>query len=292
MAHKDYHNGDCLVYACVNQKGGVGKSVTSTNLGIGLARCGQKVLIVDLDSQASQTVSLGWTQPDDLPVTIATQLGSVIENKPFDPTSGILHHAEGVDLMPSSIELSGLEMRMVNAMSREFALRSYLSEVKRNYDTVVLDCPPTLGMMTINALAAADRVIVPVQPEYLSVIGMTQLFDTVSLVKKQINPGLKVEGVLLTLANMRTNLAKNTLEILKKAYGDPSRAGSSIRIFPNPIPYSTKVKEASASGKSVFAYEPYGRAAYAYEQLVKEVERNGRQIGTDLRPAKKVELSR
>ncbi|MDR2753638.1 MAG: AAA family ATPase, partial [Oscillospiraceae bacterium] len=150
------------IYAVVNQKGGVGKSVTSTNLGIGLARRGKKVLIVDLDSQASQTVSLGWKQPDELPVTIATQLEKVVERKNFDPTAGILCHGEGVDLMPSSIELSGLEMRMVNAMSREFVLRSYLSEVK-GYDVIVLDCPPTLGMMTVNALAAADRVIVPVQ---------------------------------------------------------------------------------------------------------------------------------
>jgi chromosome partitioning protein len=278
-------NENCYVYAVVNQKGGVGKSVTSTNLGIGLARKGRKVLICDLDSQASQTVSLGWKQPDELPVTIATQLGKVVENKPFDPMEGILRHSEGVDLMPSSIELSGLEMRMVNAMSREFALKTYLSEV-RGYDAIVLDCPPTLGMMTVNALAAADRVIVPVQPEYLSVIGMTQLFDTVALVKKQINPALKVEGVLLTLANMRTNLAKNTLEILRQAYG------GSVRIFPNPIPYSTKVKEASASGKSIFTYDPRGAAAYAYEQLVKEVERDGRQIGADVRVAKKVELSR
>jgi chromosome partitioning protein len=154
---------NCCVYAVVNQKGGVGKSVTSSNLGIGLARHGQKVLVCDLDSQASQTVSLGWKQPDELPVTIATQLGKVVENKPFDPLDGVLHHPEGVDLMPSSIELSGLEMRMVNAMSREFVLRSYLSEVK-SYDAIVLDCPPTLGMMTVNALAAADRVIVPVQP--------------------------------------------------------------------------------------------------------------------------------
>jgi chromosome partitioning protein len=279
-------NENCRVYAVVNQKGGVGKSVTSTNLGIGLARKGQKVLIIDLDSQASQTVSLGWKQPDELPVTIATQLGKVIDNKPFAPADGILRHSEGVDLMPSSIELSGLEMRMVNAMSREFALRTYLAEVKPSYNAVVLDCPPTLGMMTVNALAAADRVIVPVQPEYLSVIGMTQLFDTVALVKKQINPNLKVEGVLITLANMRTNLAKNTLEIIKQAYG------GGVKIFPHPIPYSTKVKEASASGKSIFAYDPRGAAAYAYEQLVKEVERDGRQIRADVRVAKKVELSR
>ena len=275
-----------LVYACVNQKGGVGKSVSSTNLGIGLARHGHKVLIVDLDSQASQTVSLGWRQPDELAVTIATQLSGIVENKPLDPREGILHHAEGIDLMPSSIELSGLEMRMVNAMSREFILRSYLEGIKDDYHTIILDCPPTLGMMTINALAAADRVIVPVQPEYLSVIGMTQLFDNVALVKKQINPGLQIEGVLITLANMRTNLAKNTVEIIKDAYG------GGVRIFPHPIPYSTKVKEASSSGKSIFAYEPKGRAAYAYEQLVKEVERNGRQIGANLRVAKKVEPCR
>jgi chromosome partitioning protein len=272
---------NCHIYACVNQKGGVGKSVSSTNLGIGLARHGQKVLIVDLDSQASQTVSLGWRQPDELPVTIATQLARIVEGKPIDPHGGILRHDESVDLMPSSIELSGLEMRMVNTMSREFVLRGYLSELKPEYDAIILDCPPTLGMMTINALAAADRVIVPVQPEYLSVIGMTQLFDTVALVKKQINPGLQIEGVLITLANMRTNLAKNTVAIIQDAYG------GSVRIYQHPIPYSIKVKEASATGKSIFAYEPKGNAAYAYEQLVREVERNGRQIGADVRVAKK-----
>jgi len=277
---------NCRVYAVVNQKGGVGKSVSSTNLGIGLARRGHKVLIADLDSQASQTVSLGWTQPDELPCTIASQLEKLVENKPFNPREGILHHAEGVDLMPSSIELSGLEMRMVNVMSREVVLRNYLAEVKPDYNSIVLDCPPTLGMMTINALAAADRVIVPVQPEYLSVIGMTQLFDTVALVKKQINPSLQIEGVLITLANMRTNLAKNTLAIIQEAYG------GSIRIFQHPIPYSTKVKEASAAGKSIFAYEPKGSAAYAYEKLVREVERNGRQIGADVRAAKEIEPSR
>jgi len=277
---------DCRVFACVNQKGGVGKSVTSTNLGIGFARHGHKVLIADLDSQASQTVSLGWTLPDELPCTIATQLGKIVENKPVDPREGILHHAEGVDLLPSSIELSGLEMRMVNAFERERVLRNFLADVKPDYDAIILDCPPTLGMMTINALAAADRVIVPVQPEYLSVIGMTQLFDTVALTKKHINPDLRIEGVLITLAKMRTNLAKNTLTIIQEAYG------GSVHIFQQPIPYSTKVKEASAAGKSIFAYEPNGSAAYAYEKLVREVERNGRQIGTDVRAAKEVEHDR
>ncbi len=275
----------CRVYACVNQKGGVGKTVTSTNLGIGLARRGQKTLIADLDSQASQTVSLGWRQPDNLPVTIAAQLGKITENKSIDPREGILRHAEGADLMPSGIELSGLEMRMVNAMSREFILRTYLDQLRPDYDAIVLDCPPALGMMTVNALAAADRVIVPVQPEYLSVIGMTQLFDTVALVKEKINPGLKVEGVLITLANMRTNLAKNTLEIIKNAYGG-------LKIFPHPIPYSTRIKEASAAGKSIFAYDPKGSAAYAYEKLVKEVARDVGQRGPDVHNPRQIEPCR
>lgn len=250
------------------------------------------MLIVDLDSQASQTVSLGWTQPDELSVNIATMLNKVIENQsnrksePIDPQDGILHHCEGVDLMPSGIELSGLELRMINAYRRESLLKYYLKEVRSNYNYVVLDCPPTLGVMTVNALAAADSIIVPVQPEFLSVVGMTQLFDTVAMVKEEINPNLKIEGVLFTLANMRTNLAKNTAEIVKQAYGN------NIRIFPTPISYSTKVKEASAAGKSIFAYDPNGKAAYAYEQLVKEVERSGKQRGTNIQSAKKVEPCR
>jgi len=164
---------DCKVIACVNQKGGTGKSATATNLGIGLAQHGQKTLIIDCDSQASQTVSLGWQQPDELPVTLATLLVNQMERKPCDPREAILHHAEGVDLLPASIELSGLELRMVNVMSRETMIKRLVDQLRPDYDFIVLDCPPTLGMITINALAAADSVIVPVQPEYLSVIGMT-----------------------------------------------------------------------------------------------------------------------
>ena len=282
----DYNGTACRVISLAAQKGGVGKSVSSTNLGIGLARRGHKVLIVDLDSQASQTISLGWKSPDDLPTTIATQLSKIIDNKPFDPLDGILHHSEGIDLIPSSIELSAMDMRMMNAMSREFILRNYLADIKPHYDTIVLDCAPSLGLMTINALTASSSVIIPVQPEYLSVVGMTQLFGTIGQVKQNVNPNLQVEGVLITLANMRTNLAKNTVSIIQEAYG------GNVRIFPQPIPYSTKVKEASASGKSIFAYDPKGNAAYAYGQLAKEVDRNGRQIGADVRDSKKFEPCR
>ena len=263
----------CRVIAVVNQKGGVGKTVTATNLGVGLARHGPKVLIVDCDCQASQTVSLGWKNPDELPVTLATQLEKIMANKPFDPQDGILHHDEGIELMPSSIELSGLEMRMVNAMSRERLLRTYLDAQKSQYDFIVLDCPPTLGMMTINALAATDSVVIPIAPEYLSVVGMQQLFDTLGMVKQHLNPDLRIEGALVTLANMRTNLAKNTVGAVQKAYGDD------MRVFPTPIPYSVRIKEASTAGQSIYAYEKGGQAAYAYEQLVKEVLRDGRSLG-------------
>jgi len=272
---------ECKIIAAVNQKGGVGKSNLSTNLGIGLAQKGKRVLIVDLDSQASQTVSLGWKQPDELPISISKHFGSMIENNKIEPAVGILTHKEGVDLMPSSIELASMEVRMISAMSRETLLKSYLANLKSEYDIIILDCPPALGMMTINALAAADSIIVPVQPEYLSVIGMTQLFDTVARVKEHINPSLKIEGVLFTLTNERTNLAKNTITAIKNAYGDD------VRIFSTPIPYSTKVKEASSVGKSIFAYDPNGKAAYAYEKLVEEVLRDGKQRGTDLRASDK-----
>lgn len=260
---------ECKTIACVNQKGGVGKSVTSTNLGIGLARHGMRVLIVDCDSQASQTVSLGWRE-DELPVTLATLLAAQLERDPRNPRDAILHHTEGVDLLPSSIALSGLELRMVNATSREALLRKLLQPLKDEYDFIILDCPPTLGMITVNALAAADSLIIPVQPEYLSVVGMTQLFDTVLEIREDINPNLKVDGILITLANMRTVLAKNSVDAIRSAYG------GQLRVYPDPIPYSVKVKEASGVGKSVFAYEPDGKAAVAYESLVKEVLRDAR----------------
>ena len=275
-----------IVIALLNQKGGTAKSTSTANLGVGLARHGNRVLLVDLDAQASLTVSLGWREPDALPVTVATQMALVMAHKTFDPQEGILHHTEpgtpvvGVDLIPSGIELASLEVSMVNAMSRELILRSYLAELRGQYDVILLDCPPTLGMMTINSLAAADSVIIPVQPEDLSVIGMTQLFDTISRVKQQINPPLRVEGVLITMANMRTNLAKNTVDIVREGYG------SNLRIYPQPIPYSTKVKEASAAGRSIFAYDPKGRAAHAYDQLAKGVIRDANQRGTTLRLAK------
>lgn len=167
------------IICLANQKGGVGKTQTCVNLGIGLAQQGKKVLIVDFDPQASATISLGFPRPDQLPVTVSTVLGKILTDQPINPREGILHHAEGVDLMPADIQLSGMEVSLVNMISRETVLRQYLDTVKSQYTHILIDCQPSLGMLTVNALAAATRINVPVQAEYLPAKGLEQLLQTV-----------------------------------------------------------------------------------------------------------------
>lgn len=239
---------DGRVIALANQKGGTGKTTTTVNLGIGLARLGKKVLLIDADPQGDLTTCLGWQDQDSLPTTLATVMEKVIRDEPFTTDEGILHHSEGVDLMPANIELSALEMSLVNAMSREFTLRTYVNEAKKHYDVVLIDCMPSLGMITINALAAADSVIIPVQAHYLPAKGMTQLMKTINKVKRQINPALKVDGVLLTLVDGRTNLARQTADTLRQSYG------SVLKIYRSEIPVAIKAAEISAAGKSIYAY--------------------------------------
>ena len=184
----------CKVIALANQKGGTAKTTTTLNLGIGLAHQGRKVLLVDADPQGDLTTALGWTNADSLPITLETQMKKILQDEPFVYSEGILHHEEGVDIIPTNIELSGMEISLVNAMSREQTLKLYLADLKKDYDYILIDCMPSLGMLTINALAAADSVIVPVQAHYLPLKGMTQLMKTIGKVQRQLNPNLKIEG--------------------------------------------------------------------------------------------------
>ena len=256
------------VIAVVNQKGGTAKTTTVENLGIGLAREGKKVLLVDTDPQGSLTISLGYPRPDELEITLFDLLNKTINEDSVSAGEGILHQAEGIDLIPANISLAGLEVALVNTMNRERILKHFLEPVKNNYDYVLLDCMPSLGMLTVNALAAADAALVPVQANYLSAKGLEQLLQTINKVKRQINPKLRIEGILLTMVDGRTNYGREISSLIRDTYG------GHIKIFNSEIPRSVRAAEISAEGKSIFLHDPKGKVAEAYQNLTKEVMTN------------------
>jgi chromosome partitioning protein len=255
----------CKVIAVAMQKGGCAKTSVSLNLGIGLARAGKKVLLIDNDPQGSLTASLGYDEPDEISHTLASIMMKIINEETIEPDYGILHHREGIDLIPANIELSGLEVLLANVMSRENILKEYLDQIKDRYEYIIIDCMPSLGMMTINALVAATTVLIPVPAAYLPVKGLQQLIKTISMVRKRLNKRLAIEGILLTMVDYRTNYARDISEKLREGYG------ATIGMFETYIPFSVKAAECSSEGVSIFVHEPKGKVADAYQRLTEEV---------------------
>lgn len=259
----------CKTIAVANQKGGTGKTATTLSLGIALAKLDKRVLLVDTDPQGDLTKSLGWANPDSLEVTVANHIQAVIEGIDLQADEGILSHKEGIDLMPANIDLASMEMSIFMAMSREQILKTWLSNIKDSYDYVLIDCAPTLGILPINAFVASDSVLIPVSAEFPPASAMTELMKTIKRVKRQINPSLEVEGILITLFDTRNNLAREVEQTIRSQYGN------TYRVFESIIPRAVSAAETPAVGVSIFAYDKRGKVASAFTGLADEVICNG-----------------
>ena len=255
----------CKVLICASQKGGDAKSTSVVNLGIGLARAGKKVLLIDNDPQGSLTEALGYPEPDKIEITLSKIMEWVLNEEEFELSEGIIHHKEGIDLMPANIELSGVETSLVGIMSSETVLKEYIELIRDDYDYILVDCSPNLGQLTLNALVAADEIIIPVQAAYLPLKGLEQLLKTISRVRRKMNPTLNIMGILITMVDYRTNNAKDITEVLYEHYADK------IHIFDEVIPFSVKAAEASAEGASIYMLDKNCKVAKAYGKIVEEI---------------------
>lgn len=256
---------DCRVIAIANQKGGVGKTTTTVALGAAIAELGHRVLLIDADPQGSLSISLGLRNPDSLEYTLSDVINATIEDETIPYYQGIIDLPEDVDLMPSNIELSGMENKLLNVMNREKILKTYVDQERKYYDFILIDSMPSLGMLTVNALAAADEVIIPTQPNLLSSKGLNLLLQSVGKVKRFLNPELLIGGILLTMADSRTNNARAVESALREGIG------KSIRIYDSVIPFSVRAAECPNEGVSILTYDPNGKVAEAYRNLATEV---------------------
>lgn len=261
----------CEVIAIANQKGGVGKTTTAFNLGVALANQGKSVLLIDSDPQGDLTVSMGFKENEDFDYKLSDLLNCYIKKIDVDINSFVINHKENVDLIPSNLDLSAMEMGIYNAMNREKIFSKSLSLYKNKYDYIIIDCQPSLSMLTINALAFADKVVIPVQSQYLAAKNTSQLLSIISNVKEEPNEDLTIGGILITLVDKRTNLSKKTLELLEKSYGNY------VNIYNTQIPISTKIAEATSQGESIFLYDKNNKSADAYFNFSKEIIDNGKE---------------
>lgn len=258
------------IIAIANQKGGVGKTATAMNMAYALAEKGNRVLTLDFDPQSNLTMCFGIDRPEELECTIYHLMMAVIEEVAIPEKEKFILHIGKVDLIPSSIELSAVEVNLVNSMSREGILKTIFESLKNEYDYIVIDCMPSLGMLTINALVACDRVLITATPQYLSAKGLELLLKTIVKVKKRINPSIEIDGILITMFSDRTNLSKEILKLITEAYG------SQIRLFENRIPISIKVGESNFQNQSIIEFKPDNKVSIAYKNFVEEYIENER----------------